>query len=240
MSADQTRTLHQTILGDIERQIVSGDWPPGYRLPVETDLAAHYQCSRMTVNKVMTQLAKSGLVVRHKKAGSFVSQPRSQSAVLEIHSIEAEVHALGLDYGYDLKQRKVRTASPSDVAIMGIAASDQVLELAALHTASGKPFCYEQRRINASAVETALLEDFTVTPPGKWLLEQVPWSAAEHKIRAGNAPEDVAEELTQTRSAVCLVIERRTWAGERPVTWVRLTYPGDRHSLIARFTPSGG
>jgi GntR family histidine utilization transcriptional repressor len=39
------------------------------------------------------------------------------------------------------------------------------------------------------------------------------------------------------RSA-CLVVERRTWSNDEPVTQVRLTYSGDSHALVARFTPS--
>ena len=56
--AGKEATLHQKILGDIEGHIVSGEWPPGFRLPFEVNLAEQYGCSRMTVNKVMTQLAK--------------------------------------------------------------------------------------------------------------------------------------------------------------------------------------
>jgi GntR family transcriptional regulator, histidine utilization repressor len=43
--------------------------------------------------------------------------------------------------------------------------------------------------------------------------------------------------LKVTVGAPCLVIERRTWSGETPVTHVKLTYPGEAHELIARFTP---
>lgn len=35
-----------------------------------------------------------------------------------------------------------------------------------------------------------------------------------------------------------LVVERRTWNNAGPITFVRLFYPWDSHSLIARFTPS--
>ena len=54
------------ILGDIEGRIMSGEWAQGFRLPFEADLAAHYDCSRMTVNKVMTQLARNGSVAPRK------------------------------------------------------------------------------------------------------------------------------------------------------------------------------
>ena len=103
----QTRpqTLHQRILGELENRIVSGEWPPGHRIPFETELTEIYGCSRMTVNKVLTQLAAAGLIERRRKAGSFVVQPRSEAAVLAIHGIEAEVKALGLPYRYELLSR---------------------------------------------------------------------------------------------------------------------------------------
>ncbi|HLW93590.1 MAG TPA: UTRA domain-containing protein, partial [Roseiarcus sp.] len=36
----------------------------------------------------------------------------------------------------------------------------------------------------------------------------------------------------------CLVIERRTWRADEPVTYVKLTYPAEAHELVARFEPS--
>lgn len=52
----------------------------------------------MTVNKVLTQLARAGLVERRRKAGTFVMRQQSRSAVLEIHDIRMEVAALGQPY----------------------------------------------------------------------------------------------------------------------------------------------
>ena len=59
MTTGKEATLHQRILSDIESRIVSGDWPPGHRIPFELALAEQYDCSRMTVNKVLTQLARA-------------------------------------------------------------------------------------------------------------------------------------------------------------------------------------
>ena len=65
-------SLHERILGEIEERILSGEWAPGVRIPFEHELAAHYHCSRMTVNKALSELAKAGLIERRRKAGSFV------------------------------------------------------------------------------------------------------------------------------------------------------------------------
>ena len=236
--SSRAQTLHQRILGDIENSIVSGEWPPGHRLPFEVDLAAQYQCSRMTVNKVMTQLAKAGLIERRKKSGSFVTQPQAQSAVLEINDIEAEVHSLGLPYSFLLKRRDMRRANAADRRLLDVDADTDLLDLACIHLGGERQFCIEERLINLANVPEAATADFARTPPGQWLVRQVPWSTAEHRIRAVSASAAMAAMLGIPKGAACLVVERRTWSGLGPITQVRLTYPGDSHELVAHFTPS--
>ena len=231
-------TLHQRILNDLEGQIVSGAWPPGYHLPFEVDLARHYGCSRMTVNKVMTQLAKAGLIERRKKSGSFVAQPQAQSAVLEIHGIREEVEQLRLPYAYRMLSRTERPAGADDQRQLGLDGEVWVLDLLCLHMADGKPFCVEARLINLDAVPEAREADFSAIPPGGWLLERTPWTAAEHRIQAVSATRETARLLDLKPDAACLVIERQTWNMSGPVTLVRFTYPGSRHRVVAQFQPS--
>ncbi|MBT9371782.1 histidine utilization repressor [Rhizobium sp. CSW-27] len=239
MNMEKEKTLHSRILGDLERRILSGEWPPGYRLPFEVDLAAQYGCSRMTANKVLTQLARGGLIERRKKSGSFVAQPVAQSAVLDIHDIETEVRSLNLPYGYRLDACTRRSATRQDCALMELTGGGAVLECLAVHLAGGRPFCLEHRLINLATVPEAEGEDFGRTPPGAFLISRVPWNAAEHRIQAVTASPEVAAKLEIARNAACLVIERRTWGADGPVTFVRFTYPGDRHALVARFQPGG-
>lgn len=237
-SKGRAQTLHQRILGDIEGKIVSGEWPPGHRLPFEVDIATQYDCSRMTVNKVMTQLAKAGLIERRKKSGSFVTQPKAQSAILEINDIEAEVRSLNLDYSFVLKRRDVREAGTSDARAFEVEPGWKVIDLTCIHFAGNRQFCVEERLINLANVPEAEKADFTDTPPGQWLRRQVPWSTAEHRIRAVAASAGMAAMLGIAKSAACLMVTRRTWSGAGPITQVRFTYPGDTHELVARFTPA--
>lgn len=240
MTNGKDATLHQKILREIEGRIVSGEWPPGFRLPFELDLAAHYGCSRMTVNKVLTQLARAGLIERHRKVGSFVTRPRAESAVLELHDIETEVNSLGQRYTYTLVSRTDRAADDEDRRLMRVEQAGPIVELLAMHRAGGTPFCLEERRINACVVPSALDTDFSLHPPGRWLIDQVPWSAAENRIHALAASVQTARLLGRRTGTACLVVERRTFSPTGPVTFVRLTYPGDSHMLVARFTPAQG
>jgi GntR family transcriptional regulator, histidine utilization repressor len=232
------RSLHQRILGEIEDRILSGEWQPGYRIPFEHELTDQYQCSRMTVNKVLTQLALAGLIERRRKVGSFVKRPPSHSAVLEIRDIKSEVLALGLEYRHEIIVRRTRKATRADCKRLDLTAPGSVLELLCYHYAGGRPFCLEERIINLEAVPEVKGEMFSQIAPGAWLVGRVPWSAAEHRIFARGADAFTAGALKIDQKTPCLVIERRTWDADHPITSVRLTYPGGDHELIARFTPS--
>jgi GntR family histidine utilization transcriptional repressor len=233
-------SLHQRILSDISEKILSGAWAPGHRIPFEHELTAEYDCSRMTVNKALSQLAKAGLIERRRRSGSFVRQPQSQAAVLEIHDIRIEVEALGLPYRYKRLARLKRRSSAEDRALLELSTSGPVLALQCLHFAGQRPFAHEQRLINLAAVAEAGEEEFLEIAPGPWLIGRVPWSEAEHRIRAVAADTHIADALDIEAGAPCLVVERRTWSAEHPVTHVRFIYPAESHTLLARFTPSQG
>lgn len=229
-------SLHQRILGDIEGRILSGALAPGARIPTEQELAASYGCSRMTVSKVLSMLANAGLIERRRKAGTFVRQPSSQAAILEIHDIKAEVLALGQTYRYETTRRATQHG---DADFPGGRGGGRVLEVTGRHFAGRKVFCLEARRINLKAVPHAEAEAFVDVSPGRWLLDTVPWTEAEHRIHAIGATPAEARTLGVDVSTPCLVVERRTWRGKTPITAVRLLYPGDAHRLVAHFKPLG-
>jgi len=80
--------------------------------------------------------------------------------------------------------------------------------------------------------------DFSTVSPGKWLIAQIPWTAAEHRISAQLADEELARRLEITPQSACLVVERKTWDVSGPVTSVRFSYPSDSHAITARFAPA--
>ena len=237
-AAKGAMSLHQRILSDIQNLILSGEWAPGQKIPVEHQLMKQYNCSRMTVSKVLTQLANARMIERRRKLGSFVSRPHSQSAVLTIPDIKAEVTALGQPYTFQVLHRVKRRSTRDDKALLASEKSIPVLELVCLHLAGTQPFCFEQRLINLEAVPQVAKESFEDMPPGTWLLHSVPWSLAEHRIRAAEANPETAAALKIRLKSPVLTIERKTRSAESAaITFVRLTYPGELHELVASFAP---
>ena len=228
-------TLYKRIRLDIERRILTGEWPPGYRIPFEHQLMTRYGCSRMTVSKALSELAQADLIERRRRAGTFVRRPKLLSAVLRIADIRAEITALGRSYGYRLIQCARRTANAADRARLGVRETGKVIAIACRHSADDVPFAIEDRLIDLEAVPEAGVADFSVDPPGSWLLHHVPWTEAEHSISAIVADDEAAAALDIAVGSPCLVIERHTWRSARTLTAVRLLYPGESHKLVARF-----
>lgn len=231
-------TLYKQIRLDIERRILTGDWPPGHRIPFEHELMEHYGCARMTVSKALSELVQADLIERRRRAGSFVRRPQFLSAVLTIPDIRAEIGALGRSYDYQLTQLARRTADAADRARLGVRKAGKVVAIGCLHRADGVPFAIEDRLIDLGSVPEAATADFTADPPGSWLLHHVPWTEAEHSISAIIADAEIAAALKIAGGAPCLVVDRRTWRRERTVTAVRLVYAADSHKLVARFKGS--
>ena len=229
------KPTYKQIRLDIEHKILTGEWPPGHRIPFEHQLMARYGCSRMTVSKALSELAQADLIERRRRAGTFVRRPKFLSAVLEIPDIRAEIGALGRSYGYELIRCARRFANAADRARLGVRKTGKVIAIACRHSADDVPFAIEDRLIDLDVVPEAAKADFAIEPPGSWLLNHVPWTEAEHSISAIMADDASAAALEIAIGAPCLVIDRRTWRSARTVTAVRLLYPGESHKLVARF-----
>lgn len=186
MKASKSATLNQRIRSDLESRILSGEWAPGFRIPYEHELMEQYGCSRMTVNKVLTALAESGMIERRRRAGSFVARqpPHLEQVALEIPDIAMEVGSRGHQYAYRLLQRELRLADPGNAGEVELAGREKLLAMRCLHLADGRPLALEHRLISPVGVPEVLEVDFSTTAPGSWLLQNVSWTRAQHRISA--------------------------------------------------------
>lgn len=209
----------------IEGDIRSGALRPGDRLPSEHELAALHGCSRATVSKAMAALHHAGLIERRRKAGSFVADQHVHSAVLEVPDLEQLITARGHGYRWACRERR---QDGSELHVEG------------LHYEDGRPLAFEIRSISTTTVPDAAAEAFADIAPGTWLLAHIPWTSARHRILAAGATVDEAHALDVPIGTACLILERRTWRGDAPVTRVRQVFRGDMFDMVAYFEPSRG
>jgi GntR family histidine utilization transcriptional repressor len=218
--------------------ILSGAWPPGTRIPAELDLTAHFQTSRMTVNKAIQSLAAEGIVQRRRKVGTVVAERAQERPVFEIWNTADIIERSGAVYGYRLLECELIKDDPVKRGLLNVSRSTQLLWLRCVHLSDGQPFQMEERLVNVDAAPGITCHPLDTVAPGPWLLAHVPWTEAEHTISACEAGEIEAAALNLPVGAACLVVERRTWNGDAPVTLARLWHPGARHRLVGRFEPA--
>src|SRR5476649_1681866 len=87
---DSPAPLYARVKQMITQQIDSGNWPPHYRVPSESELVNQLGFSRMTINRALREMTADGLLVRMQGVGTFVAEPKSQSALFEVHNIADE------------------------------------------------------------------------------------------------------------------------------------------------------
>ena len=229
-------SIEDRIRSDIEGRIRSGEWRPGARIPFEHELVKTYSCSRATVSKAMSGLARAGLIERRRKVGSFVAQPRIHSAVMAIPDLAQLIETRGEQHRWALLSESRRRSGwvPGNLTSSGT-----LLALEGVHHAGERPFAFEERLIDLGTVPDAATANFRARSPGSWLLGHVAWSDARHRIAAVGAAPVQAGQLGLRPGAPCLQVERWTWRAGRFVTYVRQLFPGDRYDLEAEFTAQG-
>ena len=94
MSARQ-KPRYQQLKDLIITQISSGELRPHDRVPSENELVERMNVSRMTANRALRELTDEGYVERVAGRGTFVSDFRSRSPVLEVHNIADEIARRG-------------------------------------------------------------------------------------------------------------------------------------------------
>jgi GntR family histidine utilization transcriptional repressor len=237
--SDNQAPIYVAIQREIENNITSGKWGPGHRIPPEIELVETYGCSRMTVNKALSNLVAAGLIVRKPRSGSTVAPPRLVEPLMSIQDIRAEVLNLDRTYGFKILGRDTRNVmDATDASYIGVPVGTPILSFEVMHFADGLPFAIETRQINLNTVPDAGTADFSDVPPGTWLLREVTWTEAEHSMRAISADQVIAKSLKVDSGAPCMSLARRTWKDQDLITFVRFVYPGDRHRFVLRFLPS--
>ncbi|MCB4824289.1 phosphonate metabolism transcriptional regulator PhnF [Roseicella aerolata] len=74
LARGQGVALWRQIVGSLEKEIGSGQLPPGARLPTEAELSARFAVNRHTVRRAMEELQSRGLVRIEQGRGSFVAE----------------------------------------------------------------------------------------------------------------------------------------------------------------------
>jgi len=192
----QAAPLHEQIKDRILQRIILEEWPEGFVVPPETELAASLGVSYGTIRRAMNDLTAQGVIMRRRKTGTVVTGRTPHHTLsrfyryYRLHTIEGKLintdaRVLSVDRG---------TATTAEAGTLRIASDADVVRIERLRIADGRPVMIDRCVIPAALTPGLSTEKHEV--PAliyKWLLETygIRLSAVRERITARLAnPED--------------------------------------------------
>lgn len=230
---------YQQLKDFIIEQIATGELQPADRVPSENELVESKNVSRMTANRALRELNDEGYVDRVAGRGTFVSDFRSRSDLLEIQNIADEISRRGHTHTSRVLRQSLQHARGEIAKALHVEQGTDVFQLLLVHCEDGAPIQVEDRYVLASFAPDCLQQDFTTQTPSAYLTGVAPLQEAEQAVRASMPNPAIRKHLEMPDDEASLVIIRRTWSAGRPVTFARLHHPGSRYELTGHYTPPG-
>lgn len=223
--------LYQQIQQHLLGKIQSGEWTPQHQIPPEEHLAREFSVSRMTANKAIRDLVQQGYLVRQAGVGTFVTDRKAESSLVEVYNIADEVRHRGHEYSCDVLVTEASNADDEVSMRLGIRLGSRVFHTLILHYEDRVPIQLEERYVNPRQVPHYLDTDFHQYTPNEVLVAACPITDVEHVVEAILVDRQTATLLTIDPHQPCLQLIRRTWSGDQLISYARLTHPGNRYKL---------
>lgn len=230
-----SKPRYQQLKDMIIARISSGELRPLDRVPSENELVESMSVSRMTANRAMRELTNEGYVERVTGRGTFVSDFRARSHVLEVHNIADEIVLRGHQHSCEVLRQSRQQARGEVAKALHVKQGTEVFHLLLVHYENGLPIQVEDRHVVADFAPDCLEQNFRDVTPSAYLTGISPLAEAEQVVRASKPNSAVRQQLKMDEDEPTLVIIRRTWSHGRPVTFARLHHPGSRYELSGKW-----
>lgn len=237
MSTETPR--YQQLKNFIIEQISTGALQPADRVPSENELVESKRVSRMTANRALRELNDEGYVDRIAGRGTFVSDYRSRSHLLEVRNIADEISGRGNTHSSRVIRQELDKARGEVAKALHVSKDTEVVRLLLVHFENDVPIQVEDRYVVAGFAPQCLQQDFTAVTPSAYLTGIAPLQEAEQVVRASLPSKEVSQQLEMDAAEPCLTVVRRTWSNGSPVTYARLHHPGSRYELSGHYVPPG-
>jgi GntR family histidine utilization transcriptional repressor len=230
---------YQQVKDFIAGKIQDGTWRAGDRLPSESELVAQFGIARMTVNRALRELMEQGRIVRTAGVGSFVADDKPQGNLLQIARLADDIRRRGHDYQCQIVTVERVAASLEVAAALGLHTGESVFHSVCVHFEDGVAIQLEDRFVNPRMAPDFGQQDFTLEQPSEFLVRTVLFDQMEHVVDAVLPTPEQAALLQMEASQPCLLLTRRTWMRNVPITLVRCLHPGARYRLGSRMRTDG-
>ena len=135
--------LYHQAYNALRREIDSGRWGPGDRLPTERELGESFGCSLVTVRRALDELVREGSIVRTRGRGTFVRERAIERELADLTSFTAEMALKGLTPRTETLSTEIVESTPSTAERLGIELGLPVYSIERLRIVGDEPLLLE-------------------------------------------------------------------------------------------------
>lgn len=238
LRSDTPEPLYVQVKRLVMEGIRNGDFD-GARVPSEAYLVERLNVSRMTVHRALRELKAEGVIVRVPGRGTFVSEEKPRTTLLETQDIAEEIRGRGSAWSCRVEALGEIAADRETAVALERKQGDQVYHSAIVHEENGEPVQFEERWVNPAVAPGYLDQDFTRRTPYAFLMASAALTEVEHVLHAVLPDRRMQVFLGIGPHEPCLLLARRTWSGSLAATRSLFVFPGSRYSLGGRYQVMG-
>lgn len=143
---DSLAPLYQQVMDDIQKDISTGTYSPGDKIPSEAGLSEFYGVSRITVRRAIEELVAEGYLTKRQGKGTFVNPPKLARKIhqtSEVQSFTDTCKESGKMAGATLLKLEVVPARDAEREFLNLAEDARLIHVQRLRTADDVPIMLE-------------------------------------------------------------------------------------------------
>jgi len=215
--------------------IRNGTYPPGRRLPSESEFVAQLGVSRGTVRQAIDHLVNEGRLKRDQGRGTFVqASPPSLHMAQRFTSFAEDMREMNVMFSTKVLDKKIIPASGRLVSKLNLQLNDEVIYLERLGEVEGEPFVLAFSYLPRQFCPDLLDRDLG----NQSLYELIEQSYGLRLVRAvrtlesASADKHEARLLGIKRGAPIHFMHNLAYLDDgRPIEYSRLRFRGDRSRI---------
>lgn len=229
----------------ISTRILSGEIPPGAKLPEESELCEHLGVSRGVVRQAMTELTYEGLIYRQRGRGTFVAAPKTAEGLISgLRGLADDAALRGQIVDSKVLTQGVVPATQQVASSLSLTPGTPVVELERVRALDGEPHVLVMTYLPAAMVPGLAQRDLG----GPVSLYQVLRDdyglsivSSRRRVEAATAGAREAHLLGIARGDPLLVLRSVGYTtGHRPFDYFLAFHCGDRSAFEVELAGPAG
>ena len=225
--------LHQQLYEILRTRLDEDEFASGEKFYSEADLMDIFKISRNTARQVLNRLSEEKFIFRERGKGTIVAEPCLEQSLSKIVSFTDEMQRRGLKPETILLSQEI--VKPSDKQIVGLKINKDtdLVCIKRLRLGDNIPICIEESYLVKAYFPNIFDYDYSNYPLKKSIEAMLGTRLdfAQQKIKAINAPKELADLLDILEKSALLYIERITYSSSMPLEFLKIFYRGDRFTL---------